>query len=621
MIKILDPVPTDPFAAPARNIASISTFEHGLRAAHRVKVRGTVTLILPEIGFYLQDNSGGIRVSTSQTNSPRMGDLVETLGFTAMGEFTPALEDASFRILATGQVPQAQPATAEELLRQGQYDGQRVKLKANLAQKVLHSARPRLVLQDGPIIFTANLQSQDPERTLERMQPGSVVSLQGVCSVLGGPRHEAEAFRLLVASPRDIALLQVPSWWTTGRFLSVIGCLLLAVCLSLAWIYSLRSRVQAQTQVIHQKLQERDHIAAVLRENERKLRLIAENTTDFIFAFDMNRQLVFVNAVLKDFCGYAFDEIQAGSFFNRIHPDDRERVRKHWEALYVGQNYSEFEFRLITKSGQMKWCAGIYGPLLDEAGRQIGVQGRERDISERKWLENQLLEISAKERRHLGHELHDGLGQFLAGIALKAKLLEEQLAEDNSSRTGQSKAVVELINDAIRQTRNLAHGLDPVHVEVNGLISALDKLAAQTKELFHVNCSFNCRQERLDITPEGSLALYRITQEAIHNAIVHGHSRRIEVGLDAPDKLLCLTIQDYGEGFPSELPANAGMGLHVMHYRARSIGGNLAIESIPNKGTLVACRVPLDFCLVKAEGSSSPHQAPLKPSTRNGESG
>jgi two-component system CheB/CheR fusion protein len=272
---------------------------------------------------------------------------------------------------------------------------------------------------------------------------------------------------------------------------------------------------------------------------------------------------------------------------------------KQWEELYAGRAYADVEFRLVTKGGQIKWCSSTWGPLYDESGKQIGVQGRERDITERKELEQVVLETTANERRRIGYELHDGLGQLLVGIALKTKTLEENLREGGSAHVGKAKEVVALLNTAIGQTRSLAQGSDPVHVEADGLVAALEKLAATSENLFGVKCVFKCTEKRIRLETQSGPALYRIAQEGIRNAVEHGKARCIEMELETDAIQVCLRIRDNGSGFSPQL-RTTGMGLHIMRYRATSIGGSLSISSEPDRGTELRCAAPLKLALPKA---------------------
>jgi len=264
-----------------------------------------------------------------------------------------------------------------------------------------------------------------------------------------------------------------------------------------------------------------------------------------------------------------------------------------WEELFQGEGYSDVEFRLLTKSGQVKWCSSTWGPLFEEGGEQIGVQGRERDITERKQLEKQVLEVSADERRRVGHELHDGLGQYLAGIALKAKALEEMLAVEGSDHASNAQELVTLVSNAITQARNLARGLDPVEVETIGLAAALQNLCADTKKVFNIQCEFLPRQQWPDLGSVTGLALYRIVQQAIHNACTHGRASAIQVELGVNNGDVVLTIRDDGRGFDSNRKSSSGLGLRVMRYRARSVGGELTITSALGAGAEVRCLVPI----------------------------
>ena len=179
-------------------------------------------------------------------------------------------------------------------------------------------------------------------------------------------------------------------------------------------------------------------------------------------------------------------------------------------------------------------------------------------------------------------------------------MLEEALTRGKSEEAARAREIVGLMNTAIAQTRNLAHGLDPIHVEANGLVAALRNLAAQTRELFQVECAFACKREHLDVNTQTGIVFYRITQEAIHNAIRHGQARQITVELAVDDAQLCLKITDKGKGFSPDSQSGSGMGLHIMQFRASSIGGQLTIGSQPDKGTRIECAVPTKLWSVKA---------------------
>jgi PAS domain S-box-containing protein len=137
---------------------------------------------------------------------------------------------------------------------------------------------------------------------------------------------------------------------------------------------------------------ERKLVQEALRESERKLRLIAENTTDAIFAYDMNRRLIYVNPAVEELTGYTTAELQDRSFINWLHPEDEARMMHWWEQLFAGKSFKDEEFRIVTRDGQVKWCLSSWGPLRDESGRQIGIQGRERDNTERRRLYQQTRE-------------------------------------------------------------------------------------------------------------------------------------------------------------------------------------------------------------------------------------
>src|SRR5262249_55271555 len=137
--------------------------------------------------------------------------------------------------------------------------------------------------------------------------------------------------------------------------------------------------------------------------------------------------------------------------------------------------------------------------------------------------------------RRIGQDLHDGLGQHLTGVAFMSKVLEERLAESSAPEAADAAKIVKLVNDAIRMTRELARGLLPVVSGPRGLMSALEHLAGEISELFHVSCRFEFHDSVFVHDEVLADHIYRLTQEAVSNAIKHGHARNITIGLTIAD--------------------------------------------------------------------------------------
>jgi PAS domain S-box-containing protein len=215
-----------------------------------------------------------------------------------------------------------------------------------------------------------------------------------------------------------------------------------------------------------------------------------------------------------------------------------------------------------------------------------------RDITDRVNLEREILSIGEREQQRIAQDLHDGLGQVLVGVGYLTNNLQKDLATKSLPEARQSGRILEVINEAIAQTRSLARGLHPVEPEPNGLMSALEALATHTQKTFRVRCHFSCRQPVLVQDNSAATHLFRIAQEAITNAIKHGKPGRIEISLAKPPGRINLAVKDDGAGLPARQRKPAGIGLRIMRYRAGMIGGTLAIEKAAGGGTIVACTMP-----------------------------
>jgi len=207
---------------------------------------------------------------------------------------------------------------------------------------------------------------------------------------------------------------------------------------------------------------------------------------------------------------------------------------------------------------------------------------------DRRKLEEELLAISGREQQRIGQDLHDGLCQQLVGIEFRNSVLALQLAKEEAAKT-EAERIGELIRDATRQARLLAQGLSPVQLEANGLMSALEELTSNASKLFNITCRFECPRPVLVADNTVATHLYRIVQEAITNAVKHGHAKSIIVSLSSSADESTLKITNNGAEFPAGANAKGGLGLRIMEYRADMIGATLKIGSAKGKGTTVAC--------------------------------
>jgi PAS domain S-box-containing protein len=224
--------------------------------------------------------------------------------------------------------------------------------------------------------------------------------------------------------------------------------------------------------------------------------------------------------------------------------------------------------------------------LLKDICSQIGqVMGRRR-------AEGQLLEISEREQQRIGRDLHDGLCQQLAGIAYIASNLQRQLASQSPAEADVAARIAALSRATASQARQIARGLNPVNLGTMGLVAALEELTSSIGTMFSISCRFKSNR-RVQIRDHGvAVHLYRITQEAIHNGIIHGKATEIRVSLQRRLGKTVLSIVDNGRGMSGDSAESRGMGFENMNCRARAIGAKFQIASCRGGGTIISCVLP-----------------------------
>lgn len=214
-----------------------------------------------------------------------------------------------------------------------------------------------------------------------------------------------------------------------------------------------------------------------------------------------------------------------------------------------------------------------------------------RDISERVRLEKELLEISNREQRRIGRDLHDGLGQDLTGIAMLGRALQKKLATSAHEDAATAAEIEEIANRTRSNLRNIVRGLNPISLEDGGFMDALRNLTNTAEEIFGVTCLLEC-DKVIDIE-DRSVAehLYYVAKEAVNNAVRHGHPHKIVVHIDVEDesRSIRLTISDDGKGISGDWHQSRGNGLRTMAYRARVVGGTFDVRRVEGGGVEVIC--------------------------------
>ena len=359
--------------------------------------------------------------------------------------------------------------------------------------------------------------------------------------------------------------------------------------------------------------------------SEKRFNLAADSANLGMWEWDLDKDEIWVSPTRRAQLGFAASgRITFEDLISRWHAEDREKVRQAMnEAIQTGKGY-QAEFRMVHGDGSVRWVSVRGAVQVDEHGKPRRLTGiglditarkeeqivarkqrdeleqlrrqktvlLEREVAERARLEREVIESCAREQRRIAYDLHDGVGQQLVSIAVSAKVLEEQLRSRQPQEAEKASAIVKIANQAARQTRLTARTLEGAD-GVGDLKTALEALAVNISESCRVKIMVKANAVSLPISAPAAAQLYRIAQEAVHNAIEHGAASEVMIQLTIGDRDMILRVQDDGHGFEANKNGH-GMGLRIMRYRAQCIGGSCQVRTGLNKGTIVHCRVPLE---------------------------
>lgn len=321
---------------------------------------------------------------------------------------------------------------------------------------------------------------------------------------------------------------------------------------------------------------------------------IFEASTDAIITFDKEGKILSSNRAIQKLFGYEKKELK-GQSLNLLFLTPFNEGVEH--SFFDSDQNEEKNMTGQTKEIRGKSKKGELFPIeltiskVDWGGKKI-FTGIIRNLTARRNLERRIIESGQEERRKIGRDLHDGLGQMLTGTRMLAENLAKKLKIKGVEAAEDVEEIAMMIQEADEFARTLARGLVQVDIEKKGLSVALQDLCNRTEKLTGVSCKFYDFEDAEVNDHNLALHLYRIAQEAINNAIRHGKPEKVQVRLSNNEHHTALSVVDDGLGFTEEKKSNEGSGIEIMKYRARVMGGVFEITRTLDGLTQIRCVIP-----------------------------
>lgn len=366
-------------------------------------------------------------------------------------------------------------------------------------------------------------------------------------------------------------------------------------------------------QVLVRDITERKRAAEALRVSRELLNNIINSSPSYIFGIDLKHRYILANNALAQLFGMQKEEILGKTEHDVFPKSIADRLAAANDRIMAIGTPQHFDEVVESKSGGLpRVVASVKFPLRDAEGKIRGLGGVATDITEHKRVEEalrdsveqshalsrRLVELQESERRQISRELHDEVGQILAGIKLTLESTQSSL--EPPARASLAEAV-ELVDDLISRVRDLSLALRPSMLDDLGLLPTLNWHMGRYTKQTHVDVHFQHLGMERRFGSEIETAAYRIIQGALTNVAMHAHVKEVSVRCELQDNILLIEIEDHGTGFNPSRISRTSPGLSGMQERAEVLGGSLTIVSAPGTGTRITVRLPCKT--VGTEGS------------------
>jgi PAS domain S-box-containing protein len=332
--------------------------------------------------------------------------------------------------------------------------------------------------------------------------------------------------------------------------------------------------------------------ALVTMRAEAILTEVTRRSSDLVMIVNRERRIAYVSPSSAAVLGIASSDLVMSPAIGFLGPGNQARLSAFYDDIVKSRPDSvELAAAFSTASGDRRELSVIGTDHLDSeliAGLVINA----RDVTVQRRLERELLDVVARERERLAGDMHEGLGQELTGVALLLKAHVNEFSPGDGPARSSAEEIIAHVNKSINLSRTIARGLSPLQVARGSIEGALENLSAEMSAQYAVKVQVHCDVDGAEIDPTAADHLYRIAVEAMNNALRHSGCSAVEIGLSCDPRVLTLFVADNGSGFRYGRVADMGLGLRMMGYRARSLGGSLRVEAQPAGGTRILVTVP-----------------------------
>ena len=441
--------PEDPFAIANTAIADLLKFSpEGEEAALTLtKVTGSITYAGDSGLTAVQDETGALLVRVPTNAPPRVGEVVEVIGFPRPAPFAVTLHQPRIRVLTNGPAPPPRSVAGATILS-GDHHGRHVTVTGRLISDHTEAAAPNWTLQNGDTVFVADLsQWRPPGGQIAKLPLNSTIEISGVYTIRADEWNTPHTFRLLVPPNAELVIINTPPWWTAGRFATALGGISFATLVALLWVVTLRRRVRRQRARIEAEVSERARVTA--RYND-----LFENAADPVFTLDAKLRITSANTAANEAFDVVPAELREEPVITWIEDDSAAELRRAVEDLRNGSTTTAVALRLPPRAGRPQILEASL-QRRENARAEEEIQCIARNISERVHLETQIRQMQKIE----------SVGQLAAGVAhdynnlMTVVLANAEFLKEDAGLRGENAESLEEIHQSADRAAKLTQQL------------------------------------------------------------------------------------------------------------------------------------------------------------------